>query len=139
MGVGLAVIDVRRQRLPHVLTGGLGALSMVLYGADAVTSGNPVATARAAVTGVAVAGIFLAVALALPGQMGLGDVVFAGVVTASLGWLGLWCAVTGLVAGLSMQAVVTIGRSILLPNRRSALPLGPALLAGWLVGVFAGA
>lgn len=138
VGVGLAVIDVRRRRLPHALTGLLGAECIMFFSADAVISGSGVAMVRAAVTGVITAFVLLCVAIALPGQLGLGDVVFASVVTASLGWLSIQSATLGLVVGLVAQGFVVVCRAVWVRDRRLTLPLGPALLAGWMVGVVAG-
>jgi leader peptidase (prepilin peptidase)/N-methyltransferase len=139
VGVGLAAIDIRRHRLPHVLTGLLGAASIALFSADAMISGSPVATARAAATGATVAAMFLGVALALPGQLGLGDTLFAGVLSTSLGWLNISSAVLGLIVALLIQVAVVFCRVLWIPDRRHILPFGPALLAGWMVGVVAGA
>ncbi len=138
VGVGLAVVDLRRHRLPHAMTGLLGAECLLFFGADAVVSGSGVAIVRAAVTGVITATVLLCVALALPGQLGLGDVVFAGVVTASLGWLSVQSATLGLLVGFIVQGVVVACRAVWVPDRRRTLPLGPALMVGWMAGVVAG-
>lgn len=138
VGVGLAVVDLRHHRLPHALTGFLGAECLLFFSVHAVVSGSGVAVVRAAVTGVITATVLLCVALALPGQLGLGDVVFAGVVTASLGWLSVQSATLGLFVGLAVQGIVVACRALWVPDRRRTLPFGPALLAGWMAGVVAG-
>jgi leader peptidase (prepilin peptidase)/N-methyltransferase len=134
IGVGLAIIDVRCRRLPHSLTGALYVSSGFCFVAAAVTGGDVEPLARAIGAGAATAAVLLVVALALPGQLGLGDVVLAGAVTFSLGWLGVQVAVVGLIAGLTVQGVA----AIVVKLRRAgmaALPMGPALVAGWLLAV----
>jgi leader peptidase (prepilin peptidase)/N-methyltransferase len=78
----------------------------------------------------------LALALADAGQMGLGDVVLAGWVALSLGWFGWPSAWAGLFMGFAVQAVlfglVALRRA---HDRPRALPMGPALMAGWLVAI----
>lgn len=134
LGVGLAVIDARRRRLPHRLTGALWASSALCFLAVAVTGGGVEPVVRAAAAGIATAAVFLVVALALPGQLGLGDVVLAGAVTFTLGWLSWQAAVVGILAGLLAQGVIVVAVKVF--SRGQAMwPMGPALLAGWLLAV----
>ncbi|MEV0611159.1 prepilin peptidase [Polymorphospora rubra] len=134
LGVGLAIIDVRRRRLPHRLTGALWALCGLSFLGASIVNGSIEPLLRAAGVGVATITIMLTIALALPGQLGFGDVVFAGAVTFSLAWLSWHAAVLGLLAGLFIQAAVAGAVGI---RRRDAAvaPMGPALMAGWLLGV----
>ncbi|WP_435827222.1 hypothetical protein [Actinoplanes philippinensis] len=90
----------------------------------------------ASALGIAVGVLALAVALALPGQMGLGDVSLMGVIALTLGWLKVETAGVGLVAGVLTQAVVAIGVVIRTGNRRLKVPFGPALLAGWFLAIW---
>jgi leader peptidase (prepilin peptidase)/N-methyltransferase len=126
LGVGLAIVDVRRRRLPFIAV-------------DAVVSGVWAPAWRALVGCLVALGLFLAVAFTLPGQLGLGDVVLVGWVAMTLGWLGWRPLGTGLLAGLFLQAALA---AILIALRRrrveGGLPMGPALIAGWLIGVASG-
>lgn len=135
VGVGLAIIDVRCRRLPHRLTGSLWLSSGLSFLAAAVLDGEVEPLLRAAGAGGATSAILLLVALAMPGQLGLGDVVLAGAVTFNLGWLSWQTAATGLLAGLVLQGSASIARSRRRTDRANASPMGPALITGWLLAV----
>lgn len=134
VGVGLAIIDVRSRRLPHRLTGLVCVSSALCFMADATQGGTVGPLLRAVGSGAATATILLLLALALPGQLGLGDVALASVVTFTLGWLGLQTALTGLLAGLLLQSATAIVAKL---RHRSGttMPMGPALVAGWLLAL----
>jgi leader peptidase (prepilin peptidase) / N-methyltransferase len=135
VGTALAVIDIRRQRLPHMLTGLLLAVSAVSFAVDAVIHNNPVALLRASISAAAVLTLFLVLALAFPGQLGLGDIGLAGLLSLILAWLGPRVLVTGLVTGLTIQAI--IGIVVIAFRRKTGYPIamGPALFVGWLVAL----
>lgn len=134
VGVGLAIIDVRRRRLPHRLTGLLCISSALCFVVDALHGGTVEPLLRAVGSGAATAATLLLVALALPGQLGLGDVALASVATLTLGWLGLLTALTGLLAGLLFQSIAAIAVKLRRPGV-ATMPLGPALVAGWLLAL----
>jgi leader peptidase (prepilin peptidase)/N-methyltransferase len=102
---------------------------------ESAVSMDAAALLRAAGIAALTLGGFLVLALALPGQLGLGDVVFAGWIVLSLGWFSWRAAVLGLMVGLLVHLVAAdvlgLGSS-----RSRMLPMGPALLAGWVVGLF---
>jgi leader peptidase (prepilin peptidase) / N-methyltransferase len=133
IGTGLAIIDIRQRRLPHLLTGAATIAAGLFFLTTAILGRALVDLLWAAVSGIVAAIILLAVALALPGQLGLGDVAFAGAATFTLGWLGWPAAAFGLVLGLGLQAVV--GVALRRRDPGATHPLGPALLAGWVVAV----
>ena len=136
LGVGLAIVDVLRRRLPFVITGAMYVISALAIVAVAVISGDPAPVIRAVVAAIAAVGLFLALALALPGQLGLGDVVMIGWIALTLGWLGGDRLGTGLLAGLLLQAAAAVTLMALRHRRmEGGLPMGPALMVGWLVGV----
>lgn len=136
VGVGLAIIDVRCRRLPHSLTGILFVSSGLCFVAAAMTDGDVGPLLRAIGSGAATAAILLVVALALPGQLGLGDVVLAGATTFSLGWLSWQAAVFGILSGLLLQGLVAV-LVLSAGHRNSRLPMGPALVAGWVLALAA--
>ncbi|MBB2943267.1 hypothetical protein FB565_002980 [Actinoplanes lutulentus] len=86
-------------------------------------------------TGVFVAVLMLGVALGFPGQLGLGDVGLAGTIATSLGWLSPATAALGFAAGCAVQMMVVIGMTWRARGQGVKLPLGPALLAGWLLAI----
>lgn len=134
LGIGLATIDARCRRLPHLLTGALWASSGLCFLAVAVTNGAVLPVIRAAGAGIATVTVFLVVALILPGQLGLGDVVLAGAAAFSLGWLSGQAAIIGILAGLLGHGVILLALKIL-RRGQATFPMGPALVAGWLLAV----
>ena len=141
VGVGLAVIDVRRRRLPHAMTGTLWAICGLGLVGESFASGHIHSLVTGAAAGASVVVLALLIAFALPGQLGLGDVSLSGVIALSLGGLCLSTAALGLVTGIALQACIAVtskfrSRDLL---SRSHLPFGPALLMGWLVALAASA
>jgi leader peptidase (prepilin peptidase)/N-methyltransferase len=134
LGVGLAVIDIRRRRLPHLLTGTMVATCLVCFVVAAAISGNAHPLLRAVAAGMATTAALLIIALALPGQLGLGDVALAGAVTLNLGWLGWHAAVLGVLCGLLLQGAAGLVVRVR-AHSNDPIPMGPALVAGWLAGV----
>ncbi|MFG1902457.1 A24 family peptidase [Micromonospora carbonacea] len=135
VGVGLAIIDVRCRRLPHRLTGALWVSSGLFFLVAALVGSDVGPLLRAACAGAAAGAVMLTIALALPGQLGLGDVVFVGAIAFNLGWLSWQAAASGLLAGLVLQGFVGIALSRRRADRANAVPMGPALVAGWLLAV----
>ena len=134
LGVALAIVDVRTRRLPYAMTGVMYASCAVTFGLSAAGSGAVSPLVRVVLAAALASAGFLVLALAFPGQLGLGDVVLVGWVAFSLGWFGWRMAVVGLLAGLIIQAAVGI-LVLVRAGPRRPLPMGPALLIGWLVGV----
>lgn len=134
VSVVLAWIDIRVRRLPFVLTGGLWASCGLLLLVQALRDGQIDRFAGAAVVALGMTTVFLLIALARPGQLGLGDVVYAGAVALTLGWFGWATAFLGVMIALLGQVLVVLATATI--GRRSAeLPFGPALAVGWLVAV----
>lgn len=134
LGTGQAVIDLRRHRLPHAITGVIAIGCMLCFATAAILSESLFPLMRAVAAGFVVAVSLLAIAMALPGQLGLGDVSLASAITLSLGWLGLEAAAVGMTGTVVIQAVAVLALKTRAPET-GATPLGPSLIAGWLVGV----
>ena len=131
LGLLLAVIDLRCLRLPDPLVAALAATTGV---APAVLepARAGVALAAAAVVGTG----YLAIAL-LPGRgLGLGDVKLGAALALVLGSGGWPAVAVGLGAAHLINGVIAAG---LLTTGRArggrALPFGPALLTGALIGL----
>ena len=138
LGVGLAVIDVRRRRLPHAITGSMAMTCILGFAAAATLGGSPASLMRALAAGSITAVAMLALALGFPGQLGLGDVALAGAITLSLGWLSWQAAVTGLVGAFAIQGTAALAAKTA-ARKGGLLPMGPALVGGWLIGVISAA
>jgi len=134
LGIGLAIVDVRVRRLPFAMTGVMYAACAVTFVICSAARGDASQLVRAIVAAVLAFVGFLVLALAFPGQLALGDVVLVGWVAFSLGWFTWRAVAVGLLAGLVVQAVVGLLVWVCSGPRRT-LPMGPALLLGWLVGI----
>ncbi|MET8150023.1 prepilin peptidase [Actinoplanes sp. NPDC049668] len=138
LGVLLAAIDLRCLRLPDPLVALFAAVTVLPLSVGALATGEPGRLVRALLAAALTGAIYLIVAM-LPGDgLGLGDVKLAAVLAFTLGDAG-WSAVAiGLLAPHLINGPVAL--SLLLTRRaerRTPLPLGPALLAGALVAVIA--
>jgi leader peptidase (prepilin peptidase)/N-methyltransferase len=139
-GVLLAVVDLRHRLLPNRVIGpSLATGALLLTGAAAV-DGRWEDLAGAALGAVVLVAMFLLLALISPSALGMGDVKLAGLLGLHLGWLGWDAALLGAAAGFVVQAVLSL---VLLAARRidlrDELPFGPAMLAGAVLAIGAGA
>ncbi len=131
-GVLLAVIDLSCLRLPDPLVGALAVIVVV----PAVVAGDPSSLGRAVLAAAAVGAAYLLVLMLPGGGLGFGDVKLAAVLGFALGLIGWPAVLVGVVAPHLINGPVAVvlllrGRA----RRRTALPLGPALLAGALIAV----
>jgi leader peptidase (prepilin peptidase)/N-methyltransferase len=139
IGLALALIDLDVSRLPFEISiPGLGVTAVLLALAGLAGGWSPVAVAL--LSSAAWFGLYWSLWYGTRGRgMGLGDVVLAPTLGLALGWLGWGPSLVGLLAGFGIGAVVgvtlmVIGRA----GRRTQIPFGPSMLAGALLGVFAG-
>ncbi|PWJ47998.1 leader peptidase (prepilin peptidase) / N-methyltransferase [Quadrisphaera granulorum] len=139
ISVALALIDLDVHRLPDAIVLPSYPVSAVLLTVAALADHRPSALLGALLGAVVLGGIYLALHLARPDGMGLGDVKLAGLLGLHLGWLG-WgeLAVGGFLAfllgGLVALPMVLAGRA----GRSTALPFGPFMLAGAFAALLAG-
>jgi leader peptidase (prepilin peptidase)/N-methyltransferase len=134
MSVALGVVDIRVQRLPHQLTAGLALTCALLLLTQACLDHDQRRALVAISAAIAASGMFLTIAVAAPGQLGLGDVGYAGVVALTLGWLGWPVAASGLMIALAGGGV-TVAMMAVVHRSAAAVPLGPAMAAGWLIAL----
>jgi leader peptidase (prepilin peptidase) / N-methyltransferase len=130
--VPIAFIDLDHRIIPNKLTG-LGALTALAL----VAALRPADLPEHLVSGLAAGGFLLAAALARPGGMGMGDVKLAGVMGLFLGVAVVPAIFVALISG-SLVGVLLMARSGVREGRRTAIPFGPWLALGGLVGLFAG-
>lgn len=138
ISLALALIDIDTHRLPNVIVLPAYLVGLALLGAAAVLTGDLAALGLAAIGAVATAGVYLVLALARPGGMGMGDVKLAGVAGLFLGWLGLPELVLGTVAAFVLGGVYGLGMLLAGRGRRSAIAFGPWLLAGAWIAILVG-
>jgi len=136
MSVALTLIDTDTHTLPNAVVYPSAVVLAVLLALVSALDGDWGALGRAAI-GAAVLGIaYLALALAVPGGMGLGDVKLAvvlGLVLAYLGWGPLAVGAFGafVVGGTVALALLVSGRA----RWRGGLPFGPSMLVGAWLGI----
>jgi leader peptidase (prepilin peptidase)/N-methyltransferase len=129
--VPLAFVDAVVHRLPDLLTAAAYAGTMVLLLLAAATGGHWGALVRAALGGLALAGVYLVLLLISPSGMGLGDVKLAASLGTLLAWPSWRTLVLGGFAGFLLAAVYSIallatGRA----TRKQHIPFGPFMIAG---------
>lgn len=139
ISVALALIDIDTHRLPNVIVLPAYVVVVVLLGGASAMTGDWAAFVRAGIGLVGLGTVYLALALAVPGGMGMGDVKLAGVlgfVLAYLGWgpLAVGAFAAFLLGGTFSLVLMSTGRA----GRRSGIPFGPWMLAGAWLGIFLG-
>ncbi|MHB1538372.1 MAG: prepilin peptidase [Solirubrobacteraceae bacterium] len=130
--VPLALIDAEHRVLPNAITLP-GCVLAVVLGLALDPAGEP---ARL-VAGVGVGGLLLVVAVAKPGGMGMGDVKLGLMLGLFLGGAVIPALLVALVGGVVAGGVL-VARVGVAAGRRTAVPFGPFLALGALVGLFAG-
>ncbi|SED62723.1 leader peptidase (prepilin peptidase) / N-methyltransferase [Amycolatopsis tolypomycina] len=132
-GVPLAFADARHRRLPNPLVLGLAGSVSASVIATAVVDHDAGSLARALAGAAVTAAFFLAVYFTAPGQLGGGDVKLAIPLGAALAWFGWQTLVLGsLLPWLAAAIAVVIMR---LGRRRTAIPMGPFVIAGALAAM----
>ncbi|GAA2330604.1 prepilin peptidase [Dactylosporangium salmoneum] len=139
-GIALAVIDLDLRRLPNAIVLPSYPIVAILLTLSAAWEHDWWALARAGIGAAALFAFFFALAFAYPAGMGFGDVKLAGILGGVLGYLS-WSALgIGAFAGFLLGAVVGVG---LMAGgkggRKTAIPFGPFMIAGFLVALFAAA
>ncbi|MEO6880617.1 MAG: prepilin peptidase [Mycobacteriaceae bacterium] len=134
--VVLSITDLTTRRLPNVLLGPGGAVLAALLATGALSEGRAGDVVGALLGAGVLFLIFLLVAVAAPGGLGMGDVKLVGVLGLVLGLTGLDAVLAALVLAVLLHAAGSV--TLLLARRvgrRTPLPLGPALLLGTVAGL----
>ncbi len=137
IAVALAAIDLDVKRLPDAIVLPSYLVAGLLLALPAVTGSDWWSAARSLVAMAALSTFYLLLAVLRPGGMGFGDVKLAGLLGLYLGWLGWSSVLVGagagfLLGGIAGVALLATRRA----DRRTAIPFGPAMLAGALLAVF---
>jgi leader peptidase (prepilin peptidase)/N-methyltransferase len=130
--VPAAAIDLDRRVIPNaiLLPGAIAAVAILALTRPGQLPEHGMAAAGAG-------GFLLVAALASRGGMGMGDVKLASVMGLYLGRSVAVAMLFALLAG-TVAGVIVISRRGLREGRKAALPLGPFLAMGALVGMVAG-
>nr|WP_128375956.1 A24 family peptidase [Streptomyces cavernae] len=140
VGVLLAVVDHKVQRLPDVLTLPLAAAALALLGVSALLPEHAGDWLTSLYGALALGGGYFVLFLINPNGMGFGDVKLALGLGAVLGWYGWPVVVLGTFAGFLFGGlyglVLVVARGA---GRKTAMPFGPFLISGAFVGLLIGA
>jgi leader peptidase (prepilin peptidase) / N-methyltransferase len=139
LGVALAAIDISVRRLPDALTLPAYPILIALLTAAAIAGHDFASLLRAVLGGLALAAVYLLIALAGPGKLGGGDIKLAGVVGLALGWLGWPVLIAGAALAFTLAALASL--ALLAARRvtlRSSICFGPFLVGGALIAMLAG-
>ncbi|MFF9157069.1 prepilin peptidase [Streptomyces sp. NPDC014846] len=140
VGVLLAAVDFRVQRLPDPLTLPLAAAALALLGLAAALPEHAGHWLTALYGALALGGGYYLLYRINPAGMGFGDVKLAVGMGAVLGWYGWPTVLLGTFAGFLLGALY--GGALVVARRagrKSAIPFGPFLMAGALAGLLIGA
>jgi leader peptidase (prepilin peptidase)/N-methyltransferase len=136
LGVAMAYIDVREHRLPDWLTYPAFAGAALALAVAATLTGDWSAYGRAWAGAIVLAGAFVVLALARPGELGFGDVKLVASLGLLLGWIGWGHVVLGAFLSFLLGGVLSIVLlSLRRAGRRTAIPFGPFLLAGTFIAI----
>lgn len=139
VGVALSAIDIDLHRLPDALTLPTYGVALVVLGIAAAVAGNAWPFERAMIGGAALFAFYFAVVFAYPKGMGFGDVKLAGSLGMFLAWLGWSELAVGAFMAFLVGAVVSIALVMFHgAGRKTAVPFGPFMLLGALIGILAG-
>ncbi|MBT3149856.1 prepilin peptidase [Streptomyces sp. CHD11] len=140
VGVLLAMVDFRVQRLPDPLTLPFAGAALVLLGLTALVPEHAGEWTTALLGALALGAGYFVLFLINPDGMGFGDVKLALGAGAVLGWYG-WPAVmlgtlAAFVSGALYGGALVVARRA---GRKTAVPFGPFLIGGAFAGLLIGA
>ncbi|MFC8079721.1 prepilin peptidase [Streptomyces sp. NPDC057307] len=136
----LALVDRNVHRLPDQLTLPLAVASAGLLGIAALLPADGGSWPTALLGGLVLGACYFVLFLINPNGMGFGDVKLALSLGVVLGWYGWLVLFVGAFAGFLLGSLYGLGLMILRrANRKSAIPFGPFMIAGALLGVLLGA
>jgi leader peptidase (prepilin peptidase)/N-methyltransferase len=130
--VPIALIDFDRRIIPNKITLPAGVAAIAI-GLATKPSGVP----EQLIAGAAAGGFLLVFVLAYPRGMGMGDVKLAAVLGLFLGRYVAVALLSGVALGTVAGAVV-MARVGVKAGRKTAVPFGPFLAIGGVIGLLAG-
>jgi leader peptidase (prepilin peptidase)/N-methyltransferase len=136
VGTVASVIDLRTRRLPDKIILPSYPITVALLAVAAGVGQDWWPLARAVIAAALVAGFYLALGLAFPHGLGLGDTKLGALLALGLGWLGWPTLTTGVLAAWGTAALALLALLAIGPHRRDrTIALGPWLCLGALVAV----
>ncbi len=137
IAVALAVIDFDVHRLPNAIVLPSYLVAAALLVPPVLVHGDWSAALRGLIAMAVLWSFYFALAFVHPGGMGFGDVKLAGLLGLYLGWLSWSSVLVGTFTGFLLGGLVGVALLVTRKaTRRSAIPFGPAMLAGALLAVF---
>jgi leader peptidase (prepilin peptidase)/N-methyltransferase len=131
--VVVTAVDLAEMRIPNRILYPGGALVAVLLVVASLAEGAGDALLRGVVVTLVAVAAFLALHLASPHGLGMGDVKLAALLGLAVGWLSWGAALLAVFVAFASGAVVAV---VLLAarrvDRRAPLPFGPFLAVGAL-------
>lgn len=138
LGVVLGYVDWRTRLLPSYVVKPAYPAMIVLVLLAGLLDGDRHALLGALGGWLAMGAIYLLMWLLVPSGMGYGDVRFSGLLGMALGYVG-WAEVAcGWYAGILLGGVLGAVLAVLKLVDRKAMPFGPFMMLGAVVGVLAG-
>jgi leader peptidase (prepilin peptidase)/N-methyltransferase len=136
IGAVVSATDLTARRIPNLIVLSAYPITAVLL----VAASTPLALwwplARVGIAAAGLAAFYLVLGLAFPAGMGFGDVKWAGVIGAYLGWLGWSPVVAGTLIAFLAAAVVVLSAGVV-GRRQAGLPMAPFMTLGAIVAVLA--
>ncbi|MHA6631105.1 prepilin peptidase [Pseudonocardia sichuanensis] len=130
IGIAASAIDLIERRLPSQVLLPCYTLLIGLLLIEAVRTAAPGSFTRAVSAGSAVAGVYLAVALASRGGLGAGDVKLGGLLGIALGWQGWPVVLAGILLAWTAAATTVLIRRRASSVADATIPMGPFLVIG---------
>jgi leader peptidase (prepilin peptidase) / N-methyltransferase len=130
--VAITLIDLDHRIIPNRIVGPMAGAAIALTAIF-----NPHQLPEHLIAGAAAGGFLLAAVLAYPAGMGMGDVKLAAVIGLVLGRAVAPAMLIALITG-TLVGLVVIARRGVSAGRKTAIPFGPFLAFGAVVGLFGG-
>jgi leader peptidase (prepilin peptidase)/N-methyltransferase len=138
MSVTMAMIDFDTHLLLNIFTyPTFGVLTGLLALAAGLSNDWP-RFGWAMLSAVVLMGLYLLLALAWPGGMGLGDVKLAASIGLICGWFGIGAVATAWFATFVLAGIFGLAIIAVTKDRKRGIPFGPWMLLGAWLGLLLG-
>ena len=139
IGICLSMIDLDTRRLPNAIVLPSYVVALALLCLPAFLDDRWADLGRSVLGALIAFAVYFGLAMIYPTGMGFGDVKFAGVLGMYLGWVGWASLAVGIFAAFVVGAIVGIGLMVgRHGGRKTAIPFGPFMFIGALIGLWMG-